>query len=94
VGGRESSWLQMEFQMPSEIPIPTHQIAPIGLVEDRVLTLSEFAKIAGISLVTLRRRIAAHDGPTVTKLSERRLGIRVRHAREWLDARATGNPEA
>ena len=64
---------------------------PVGLADDRVLTLSEFAKIAGISLVTLRRRIAAHDGPIVTKLSERRLGIRVRHAREWLDARASSN---
>jgi predicted DNA-binding transcriptional regulator AlpA len=65
---------------------------PLGLDDDRVLTLSEFAKIAGISLVTLRRRIAALDGPIVTKLSERRLGIRVRHAREWLDARASNNP--
>jgi predicted DNA-binding transcriptional regulator AlpA len=61
------------------------------LVDDRVLTLSEFAEIAGISLVTLRRMIAAHNGPIVTKLSERRLGIRVRHAREWLDTRASGN---
>jgi len=64
---------------------------PVGLGDDRVLTLSEFANIAGISLVTLRRRIAAHDGPIVTKLSERRRGIRVRHGRAWLDARATGN---
>jgi hypothetical protein len=73
---------------------PSEQISPypFGLSDDRVLTLAEFAKIAGISLVTLRRRIAAHDGPIVTKLSERRLGIRVRHAREWLDARAGGNP--
>jgi hypothetical protein len=73
---------------------PSKRISPypLGLFDDHVLTLAEFAKIAGISLVTLRRRIAAHDGPIVTKLSERRLGIRVRHAREWLDARATGNP--
>lgn len=77
--------------MSSQNPPPTDQIAPVGLADDRVLTLSEFAKIAGISLVTLRRRIAAHDGPVITKLSERRLGIRVRHAREWLDARASGN---
>jgi predicted DNA-binding transcriptional regulator AlpA len=76
--------------MSSPIAIPPDQVSlyPIGLADDRVLTLSEFAKIAGISLVTLRRRIAAHDGPIVTKLSERRLGIRVRHAREWLDKRA------
>lgn len=80
----------MSFQTPiSPDHVSPH---PVGLADDRVLTLSEFAKIAGISLVTLRRRIAAHDGPIVTKLSERRLGIRVRHAREWLDARASGNP--
>jgi hypothetical protein len=77
--------------MSSQIPIPTDQSASLGLADDRVLTLSEFAKIAGISLVTLRRRIAAHDGPIITKLSERRLGIRVRHARDWLDARTSGN---
>jgi hypothetical protein len=78
--------------MSSQITSPD-QVSPypLGLADDRVLTLSEFAKIAGISLVTLRRRIAAHDGPIVTKLSERRLGIRVRHAREWLDARASTN---
>jgi hypothetical protein len=52
---------------------------PVGAHEDWVLTLSEFAKIAGISEVTLRRRIAAHDEPIVTKLPERRLGIRVCH---------------
>lgn len=79
--------------MSSRLPISLNQVSlhPVGLADDRVLTLSEFAKIAGISLVTLRRRIAAHDGPIVTKLSERRLGIRVRHAREWLDARASDN---
>lgn len=77
--------------MSSQIPVPTDQITPVGLADDRVLTLSEFANIAGISLVTLRRRIAAHDGPIITKLSERRIGIRVRHAREWLDARASVN---
>ena len=79
--------------MPCQISIPLDQGSsyPLGLADDRVLTLSEFAKIAGISLVTLRRMIAAHSGPIVTKLSERRLGIRVRHAREWLDARASNN---
>jgi predicted DNA-binding transcriptional regulator AlpA len=63
--------------------------------EDCVLTLSQFASNAGISLVTLRRLIARGEGPAVTKLSTRRLGIRLRHARQWLDARASTNlPEA
>ena len=79
--------------MPSRLANTIDQISPhpIGLADDRVLTLPQFAKLVGISPVTLRRRIAAHDGPIVTKLSERRLGIRVRHAREWLDARASTN---
>jgi len=55
--------------------------------DDRVLSLPEFSKLAGISYVTLRRLIAAGAGPTVTRLSKRRLGIRIRHAREWLDSR-------
>jgi hypothetical protein len=59
--------------------------------EDCVITLSQFASNTGISLVTLRRLIARGEGPAVTKLSARRLGIRVRHAREWLDARASTN---
>ena len=61
--------------------------------EDCVLSLSQFASNSGISLVTLRRSIARGEGPTVTKLSTRRLGIRLRHAREWLDARASGKVE-
>jgi hypothetical protein len=79
--------------MASRVPIPLDQVSPhpVGLADDQVLTFSEFAKIAGISLVTLRRTIKARDGPIVTKLSERRRGIRVRHARAWLDARASTN---
>ena len=61
--------------MSSQVP-PLDQVSPypLGLVDDRVLTLSKFAEIAGISLVTLRRRIAAHDGPIVTKLSRTSFG--------------------
>jgi predicted DNA-binding transcriptional regulator AlpA len=69
-------------------PIHAGQISPYpgGLADDRVLTLAEFAEIAGISVVTLRRLIAQKRGPPITKLSPRRLGIRVRHGRAWLDA--------
>ena len=67
-----------------------HESTVLPFNEDRVLTLSQFASNAGISLVILRRSIARDEGPIVTKLSTRRLGIRVRHAREWLDARASG----
>ncbi len=62
-----------------------HQTTVLALNEDRVLMLSEFAIMAGISLVTLRRLIARGEGPAVTKLSTRRLGVRLSHARAWLD---------
>jgi predicted DNA-binding transcriptional regulator AlpA len=57
--------------------------------EDRVLTLAQFASIAGISLVTVRRLIARGEGPAVTKLSTRRLGIRMSHAVAWFDSRTS-----
>ena len=74
--------------------ILTEQDTPsTKMADDRVLTLSEFAKIAGFSVVTLRRRIAGGNGPIITKLSERRIGIRVRHGRAWLDACAAKGAE-
>jgi hypothetical protein len=42
-----------------------HQAVVLPFNEDRVLTLSEFAIIVGISLVTLRRLIARGEGPCV-----------------------------
>lgn len=66
------------------------QTADLSFNEDRILSLAQFASNAGIALVTLRRLIACGEGPTVTRLSTRRRGIRVRHARAWLDARASG----
>lgn len=57
---------------------------------DRVRTVRETADLLGISLPTLKRILAAGDGPVVTQLSERRLGIRDSHRMVWLDARARG----
>jgi predicted DNA-binding transcriptional regulator AlpA len=59
---------------------------------DQVLNLHQFAALAGISIATLRRLIKAGKGPTVTWLSARRCGVRLKHGRAWLDARAV--PEA
>jgi predicted DNA-binding transcriptional regulator AlpA len=71
------------------ISIPAEQSAPYGLADDQVMTLAELAQLTGLSVVTLRRCIANRTGPPVTKLSERRIGVRVRHARAWLDARTS-----
>jgi predicted DNA-binding transcriptional regulator AlpA len=61
-----------------------------GLGDDCVLGLQEAAKQVGISVPTLRRLIAAEEGPRVTQLSQRRRGVRIRHVRQWLEARTLG----
>jgi len=55
------------------------------LADDRILDLRTAADISDLSLATLRRRLADGTGPRVTRVSVRRLGIRLRHLREWLD---------
>jgi predicted DNA-binding transcriptional regulator AlpA len=57
-----------------------------NLTDDRVLSLHEAAEVADLSLSTLRRRLADGSGPRVTRTSLRRLGVRVRDLRSWLDA--------
>jgi predicted DNA-binding transcriptional regulator AlpA len=55
---------------------------------DHVRSFQVTAELLGISVPTLRRMISAGTGPTVTRLSERRVGIRDSHRTAWLDARA------
>jgi predicted DNA-binding transcriptional regulator AlpA len=55
-------------------------------IEDRVIAEHAAAAMIGISLPTLRRRVRAGDGPPVIRLSERRIGYRLRDLRKWLDA--------
>jgi predicted DNA-binding transcriptional regulator AlpA len=61
---------------------------PFELSNDRILPLPLMAELASISIATLRRLIDSKQGPRLTRLSARRIGIRVSHAREWLEARA------
>jgi predicted DNA-binding transcriptional regulator AlpA len=58
-----------------------------SFADDRVLTLAEAAHVSGVSIATFRRLIREGCGPTVTTLSPRRLGVRVKHLRAWLDER-------
>jgi predicted DNA-binding transcriptional regulator AlpA len=55
-------------------------------IEDRVIAEHAAAAMMGISLPTLRRRVRAGNGPPVIRLSERRIGYRLRDLRKWLDA--------
>jgi hypothetical protein len=70
------------------MPSSPYETAPRDEGVDYVRPLVETAAILGISLKVLKRMIAAGDGPTVTQLSERRIGIRDSHREAWLDARA------
>jgi predicted DNA-binding transcriptional regulator AlpA len=55
--------------------------------EDRVLSVKEWAKEAGISLKTAQNLIARGEGPLVVELSPNRLGVRICEHRAWLAAR-------
>lgn len=59
---------------------------------DRVDSLIDFCRQVNVSPPTMRRLIRKGEGPTITKLSDRRIGVRRRHGREWLDARAKQKP--
>ena len=64
-----------------------------NLEDDRVLTLREWWELVGLSRRAAQSLIARGEGPTITQLSPKRKGVRVKHHREWLDRRAIG-PEA
>jgi predicted DNA-binding transcriptional regulator AlpA len=61
--------------------------------DDMVMTLAEFAMAAGISIATVRRRIADGTGPRIVHLSARRIGVRVRDYRAWLDQQSRASAE-
>jgi hypothetical protein len=51
--------------------------------DDRVLTFAEWCQVNRFSPSTGRRIIAGGNGPVVTRLSERRIGITVKNNRAW-----------
>ena len=53
----------------------------------RVLNYYEAATRAGVSPSTLKRRVQAGE-LKLTRMSPRRVGIRLDHLLEWLDSRA------
>jgi predicted DNA-binding transcriptional regulator AlpA len=54
---------------------------------DRVIPVRQAAEIIGLSVPTLRRVIAAGNGPPLIQLSPRRQGIRESHLNKWLSGR-------
>src|SRR5262249_7101681 len=58
------------------------------LHDEQVLSFAQWCALNGISKRTGRRLLAAGDGPVVTQLSEKRIGITVRNNRAWQASRA------
>jgi hypothetical protein len=60
----------------------------LGLDEHRVLSFSDWCDLCAISPATGRRILASGQGPIVTRLSARRIGITVGANAAWLASRA------
>jgi predicted DNA-binding transcriptional regulator AlpA len=53
----------------------------------RVLSYPQFCDQLGISQRTGHRLLASGDGPKVTQLTDRRIGVREDHLLQWLNSR-------
>jgi predicted DNA-binding transcriptional regulator AlpA len=59
---------------------------PNNFDSDRVVSPKDCAALLGISLATLRRLWREGRGPKVLRISQSRLGVRLRDLRSYLDA--------
>jgi hypothetical protein len=60
---------------------------PATLQDGQVLTFFEWCALNRIGERTGRRLLASGNGPVVTQLTEKRIGITIRANREWQQAR-------
>jgi hypothetical protein len=60
---------------------------PAVLDDFRVLSVREWCALNNISLRTGRRLIASPDGPRVTRISTRRVGVTIANNRAWQASR-------
>jgi hypothetical protein len=67
-----------------------HNLGPAlaPLQDDRCLTFREWCQLNSLGERTGRRILASGNGPTVTQLTDKRIGITVRANREWQASRA------
>jgi hypothetical protein len=56
----------------------------------RILSFAEWCRLCGFSLATGRRIINAGNGPIITQLSPRRIGITMANHVRWQESRARG----
>jgi predicted DNA-binding transcriptional regulator AlpA len=71
---------------------PTDRQRAPAPAPDRVFTLRQFSQLNGIGYRSAQRLIASGQGPRVTQLTERRIGIRESDAAEWQAARLRSIP--
>jgi hypothetical protein len=69
--------------------MPTNKLARGSIRREplRVYSFNKFCELSGFSPRTGHRLIASGKGPKITKLSDRRIGIREDHYYEWLNGR-------
>lgn len=60
---------------------------PLANLDNRVLTLREWCEVNGFSWRTGHRLIKSGQGPVITQLSPRRIGITIANDRAWKAAR-------
>jgi hypothetical protein len=65
-----------------------HVLERHSLDDDKVLTFAEWCKLNRIGQRTGRRIIRSGNGPVVTQLSERRIGITIANNRAWQASKA------
>jgi predicted DNA-binding transcriptional regulator AlpA len=63
------------------------ELIGVGGEQDRVLSIPEWAKLAGFSEKTGREVIDSGKGPRTVQLSPNRIGVRVCDHRVWLTVR-------
>jgi hypothetical protein len=63
------------------------QQSVLALADSRVMTFPEWCAVNSISPRTGRRLIQAGQGPVITQLSPKRIGITVANNRRWQESR-------
>jgi hypothetical protein len=81
--------LQESEQRKARARPPSALAEPLSVLhDDQVLTFHEWCRLNRFSERTGRRVLGGSDGPIVTRLSRRRIGVTVRNNRRWQESRA------
>jgi len=72
-----------------EAPLP-FLICEGRLQDWQILSFRQWCALCGFSERTGRRILAGGDGPVITQLSEKRIGVSVANNKRWQESRARG----